>query len=90
MLSKEWIYYQDEVRTVMFSLLLNLGTNGFTCLPNHGSGQSDFIKVLSIRAEGSNPGLLGGDPTPYLSAYHNHTYDLFSVSEVLFHCEMHD
>lgn len=40
------------------------------CHPNHGSGQSELITVLQIagRAQESNPGLLGGNPAPYLSA----------------------
>lgn len=35
----------------MFSLTLNLGTNGFPQLPDHGSGHSEYIKVLTIIAK---------------------------------------
>lgn len=64
---------QDDVRTVKSSLPLNLGTDGFTCLPKDSSGQSKLINVLSIRSRESNPGLLGGDPAPYLTAIATNT-----------------
>lgn len=39
---------KNKKKTAMSSLPLNLGTNGFTCLPKHSRGQSKSIKDLSI------------------------------------------
>lgn len=36
--------------TVKTSLPIDFGTNGFTCLPEQGSDQSNLIHVISIRA----------------------------------------
>lgn len=49
MKSKVVLYCHGEVGTVEPSLPLDLGTNGFTSLPQHGSDQNVEIKVLSIR-----------------------------------------
>lgn len=49
MKSKEVLYCHGEVGTVESLLPLDLGTDGFTSLPQHGSGQNVEIKVFSIR-----------------------------------------
>lgn len=68
-----------NVKLVLLSLLyyFNHGSNVFTRLPRHGSGQSKIINVISITAWESNPDIQRGESVTYLSAMATTCLDVF-------------
>lgn len=64
---KESLNCKGEVGVLSSSLPLNFGTIGFTCLLDHGRGQSEYQKFL-LSTQDLSPGRPGGDTLPYPSA----------------------